>query len=129
MAIAISEVVDRIMRSYFLESGGELKKNAETGVEEIFSKRLEFTVESGQSEEGAASDRKEVSSAMERVREKLAEVGAPYDLSIDRDTNRVIIKMVDPANGEIERQFPEQSLIELSKKLENLAGSVVNTIT
>ena len=129
MAGVISEVVERMMRSYLLENGGDMKKSVEAESGESLPKPLEFIVESGEAEEGAASIGKAVSSAYKRVRETLAEAGSPYELSIDRDTNRVVIKMFDPASGAVERQFPEQSLIELSKRLEDLTGSVFNART
>jgi flagellar protein FlaG len=129
MTEVISEVVDRMMRSFFLESGGEPKKSIEEGVEKNSIKPIDFGIETETAKEVAASVGKSVLSALERVREKLSEAGSPYELSIDPGTNRVIIKMVDPASGAVERQFPEQSLIELSKRLEDLTGSVIDAKT
>lgn len=118
-----------MMRSYFLENGGDIRKSVEPRVQKSVQKPLDFVLETEPIEEGAASIGEALKTALERVKEKLAEAGSPYDLSIDRDTNRVIIKMVDPASGEVERQFPEKSLIELSKRLEDLSGSVINKRT
>ena len=117
------------MRTYFLESGGEPKKSLNTGVEQSGLKPLDFSIGSDSTKRVTVSVRETVTSAMERVKEKLAEAGSPYELSIDPDTNRVFIKMVDQARGVVERQFPEKSLIELSKRLEDLTGSVINART
>ena len=129
MTGVISEVVDGIMRTYIIGSGGEPKKSLGTGVERSGLKPPGFSIKTGSTERVAVSVRGTVISAMERVKEKLAEAGSPYELSIDPDTNQVFIKMVDKARGVVERQFPEKSLMELSKRLEDLTGSVINAKT
>ena len=45
----------------------------------------------------------------------------------DKDTHELIVKIVDQETDEVVRQIPPEELINLSKRLEELSGNIVNT--
>lgn len=52
----------------------------------------------------------------------------PYSLSFrfDEDLNRVVVKVIDPATGELLREIPPEGVIEALKKLRQAPGSLVD---
>jgi len=124
----VSEKVTQMLRNYFLESGGKLKGSIERQVESSMNS-LKDTLK-----QEAPVDRKDdgvnsidVRSAVEKVSGKLEEIGSPYDLTIDRDTNRVLIKVKsDSAAGE-SRQIPQKVILEMAKRLDDLTGAIIDS--
>jgi flagellar protein FlaG len=52
----------------------------------------------------------------------------PYSLSFryDEELNRVVVKVIDPATGELLREIPPESVIEALKQLRQAPGSLVD---
>lgn len=53
-----------------------------------------------------------------------------YSVRFERDSNsdQMIVKIVDSDTNEVVRQIPPEDLINLSKRLNELSGNIVNTI-
>ena len=54
-----------------------------------------------------------------------------YSVRFERDSksNQMIVKIVDSKTDEVIRQIPPEDLINLSKHLDELSGSIVNTVS
>ena len=52
----------------------------------------------------------------------------PYSLSFrfDEELNRVVVKVIDPATGEVLREIPPESVIEALKQLRQAPGGLVD---
>jgi flagellar protein FlaG len=52
----------------------------------------------------------------------------PYSLSFryDEELNRVVVKVIDPATGELLREIPPEAVIEALKQLRQAPGSLVD---
>ena len=52
----------------------------------------------------------------------------PYSLSFryDEEAQRVVVKMIDPATGEVLREVPSEAVIETLKQLRKAPGSLVD---
>ena len=56
-----------------------------------------------------------------------AQTAAPnLQFSIDRDANRVVIKVTDSSTQEVIRQFPPEEILHLDKELTRLQGLIFN---
>jgi flagellar protein FlaG len=66
---------------------------------------------------------KELVQAVESV-QRVVEAKAPNEVmfSIDSDTGRSVVRIVDQQTGETLRQIPPQELIDISKSLEKMQG-------
>ena len=53
-----------------------------------------------------------------------------YSVRFEKDSNssQMIVKIVDSTTNEIVRQIPPEELINLSKRLNELSGNIVNTV-
>ena len=48
-------------------------------------------------------------------------------ISVDRDSGRIIVKLVDPESGEVTRQIPPDEVLKMARKLRDLQpGQLVN---
>jgi len=47
------------------------------------------------------------------------------EFSVDRDTERVVVKVVDKETHEVVKQFPSEEALAISKALDKLQGLMV----
>ena len=54
-----------------------------------------------------------------------------YSVRFERDSgsNSLVVKIVDSETDEVIRQIPQEELLELSKRLEELNGNLVDTVS
>jgi len=48
------------------------------------------------------------------------------EFKIDRDVNKVVIKIKDPDTGEIIRQIPPEMVVKISKNIQELLGVLMD---
>jgi flagellar protein FlaG len=63
-----------------------------------------------------------VEQAMEEVRNAIAPMAQDLLFSIEEDTGKTIIKVVDSSTDEVIRQIPSEEIITIAKALDNLQG-------
>ncbi len=68
----------------------------------------------------------QVEQAVRQVNEALAlrEVGLKFE--VDKDTDKVIIKVVDRASGEVIRQIPNEEVVRIAKLMSDGKGLLVD---
>ncbi len=59
---------------------------------------------------------------MEEVRNAIAPMAQDLLFSIEEDTGKTIIKVVDSSTDEVIRQIPSEEIITIAKALDNLQG-------
>ena len=64
----------------------------------------------------------ELADAVGAIEEHLAQMGNRLGLSLDRETEDVLVKITDRQSGEVVKQFPSEEVVKLRQKLEELAG-------
>ncbi len=66
---------------------------------------------------------KEIRQAVEQVR-KQVEAKAPNELSfsIDQETGRSVVRIVDRKTGEVLRQIPAQEMLDIAKSIDKMQG-------
>jgi len=67
----------------------------------------------------------QVQQAMEEVRNAIAPVAQDLLFSIDEDTGKTIVKVVDASTDEVIRQIPSEEIISIAKALDKLQGLLV----
>ena len=124
----VSEQVNKMMRNYFLESGGKIKGSIERQMESSMEAVKNPSREASSPERGAeVAKSQDVRGAAEKVSDKLNEIGSPYDLTVDPDTNRVLIKVKSGNNGGEARQIPQKVILEMAKRLDDLTGAIIDS--
>lgn len=67
----------------------------------------------------------QVEQAMDEVRKAISPVARDLLFSIDEDTGRTIVKVVDASTDEVIRQIPSEEIISIAKALDKLQGLLV----
>ena len=69
-----------------------------------------------------------ITAAADRVNHELQkQTNNKMSLSIDKDTNRIVVRYKDPQSGEVVRQFPAAEILEMVKRLDKLKGTMLNS--
>ena len=67
-----------------------------------------------------------IAAAVEKVGKELQASNNHLSLSVDKDTNRILIRYKDP-HGEVVRQIPSDAVLEMVKRLDKFKGMVLNS--
>lgn len=70
----------------------------------------------------ASVDREQLEQAAARVRDAFHTTDAQLEIKIDPELDRVVITILNGESGEVIRQIPPQTFIELAKELNGLKG-------
>ncbi len=73
----------------------------------------------------AATAQNQVGQALQSINKALQALSSSLEFSVDADSNRTIVKVVDQQTKEIIRQMPSVEAVEISKALDKLQGLLV----
>lgn len=64
----------------------------------------------------------ELGEALERVREALAPVARNLQFSVDDDTGKTVVRIIDSSTNEVIKQFPSEEMLAISRSIDKLQG-------
>ncbi len=73
-------------------------------------------------EPDSVADEQALQRALARVREVFQGANARLQIEIDRQLDRVVIKIVNGSSGEVIRQIPPEELLELARRFDGVKG-------
>lgn len=73
----------------------------------------------------AATAQSQLGQALQSINKALQDQSSNLEFTVDSDSNRTIVKVVDQQTKEIIRQMPSVEAIEISKALDKLQGLLV----
>lgn len=73
----------------------------------------------------AADAQNQVGQALQSINKALQKLSSNLEFTVDADSNRTIVKVMDTQTQEIIRQMPSVEAIEISKALDKLQGLLV----
>ena len=73
----------------------------------------------------AAVAESQVGQALQSINKALQKLSSNLEFTVDADSNRTIVKVMDTQTQEIIRQMPSVEAIEISKALDKLQGLLV----
>ncbi|MDR1708693.1 MAG: flagellar protein FlaG [Candidatus Accumulibacter sp.] len=63
--------------------------------------------------------------AVEEIREFVMPIASDIEFSIDEDSGRTVVKLIDRQTQDIIRQIPSQEMLDLAKALDKLQGLLI----
>jgi flagellar protein FlaG len=63
--------------------------------------------------------------AVEKIQEFIRETASDIEFSIDEDSGRTVVKVIDRETEDIIRQIPSQEMLDLAKALDKLQGLLI----
>jgi flagellar protein FlaG len=76
-------------------------------------------------EAGAAPGKEELAQALKSINTALQDRSPGLEFSIDRDSDRSVVKVVDKDTQEVIRQMPSREAIEIARALDKLHSIMV----
>ncbi len=73
----------------------------------------------------SAGDLKELSRAVDITNKFMLALSQNLQFSIDKDTSKVVVKLVDNSTKEVIRQMPSEEMLSLAKALDKLQGLLI----
>ena len=73
----------------------------------------------------SASGEKPLKEAVEKVQEYIQPFNNNLEFSINKDTERLVVKVVDQSTKEVIRQIPSEEMLAIAKALDSLKGLLV----
>jgi flagellar protein FlaG len=70
--------------------------------------------------------REQVDGLVHDLNKSMQEMGTRVSFSVDRNTNRTIIKVIDITTKEVVRQIPPEAMVRLSENITKLLGLMVD---
>jgi flagellar protein FlaG len=69
----------------------------------------------------------QVKQEIEKEKEATLFAGSSLEFSVDTDTNRIVVKVVDNETRELVRQIPMEEMLALAKAMNRLQGLLLRT--
>ena len=73
-----------------------------------------------------ATAREVVSAAVQSANVYAQSVSSTIQFSLDEDTGRTVVKMVDTQTDEVLRQFPSEEMLAISRSIDRMQGLLIN---
>lgn len=74
---------------------------------------------------GAVPDMEQVKQAVQNLNKMIKALSPDLEFSVDEDSNRTIVKVVDQQTQEVIRQFPTKEALEIAKALDHVQGLLI----
>lgn len=71
------------------------------------------------------SEEERVKEATERINEFIESVSRDLEFSVDKDTNRTVVKVLARESGEVIRQIPAEEVLKIARMLDELKGLII----
>lgn len=62
----------------------------------------------------------QIKNAVESLNKAMKQANSSLEFSVDKETNRTIIKVVESKTGEVIRQFPSEEILAISRAIDNM---------
>jgi flagellar protein FlaG len=82
-------------------------------------------VDKGESKQATQIDKDALAGAVKKLNEYVAPALQTVEFSLDLDSKRMIVKVVDTATHKVLRQIPNEEVVAMSKTLDKLQGLVI----
>lgn len=67
-----------------------------------------------------------VAAAIQSANAYVQSVSSSLQFSLDQDSGRTVVKMVDTETAEVLRQFPSDEMLAISKSIDRMQGLLIN---
>ncbi|BDV44416.1 flagellar protein FlaG [Geotalea uraniireducens] len=80
---------------------------------------------STQAQKSSQNNEERLKEAAEKINDFIASITTDLRFTIDKDTDRVVVKVISHKTGEVIRQIPSEETLKLAKALDSLKGLII----
>lgn len=113
--------------SQFIDGVGGNRPAAIQGVNTPNSLKLVKYAEASKEQKAVdANDKAAIAGAVKKLNDYVAPALQTIEFSIDDETDRIVVKVVDTETQQVLRQIPNEEVLAITKSLDNLRGLVIS---
>ncbi|HEV2608669.1 MAG TPA: flagellar protein FlaG [Noviherbaspirillum sp.] len=83
-------------------------------------------IASAVSETAPVPSQEQLKTAIQNLNKTMKAMSQDLEFSVDEDSNRTIVKVVDQQTNEVIRQLPSKEALEIAKALDRMQGVLIN---
>ncbi len=72
-----------------------------------------------------AEEEEKLRNAADKTNEFIKTMNQELQFSVDKDTEKMVVKVVDKQTGDVIRQIPPKEMLEIAKALDTLQGLII----
>ncbi len=103
--------------------GGRSQTGQATGTQAAQATAIDTPKAVKRSEDAASLE--QVNQAVKNINKSLQTLSQDLEFSVDNDSQRTVIKVIDQRTKEVIRQIPSQEVLEIAKTLDNVKGLLI----
>lgn len=107
------ERINKVEEKAIQENVNTIKANVQEDVKAEQDKKAEISY-------------KQMEMVAQQLQDFVGEMNKGLEFSVDKDSGRDVIKVIDKNNGDLIKQYPSEEVLDLVSKLSHAAGSLVN---
>lgn len=94
-------------------------------VEPAAARRAESAEQAKDAQKAGKEGGRDVESALDSINKTMKSLSHRLEFSVDEDSQRQVVKVVDPDTKEVIRQMPSKEALEIAKALDRLQGLLI----
>jgi len=72
-----------------------------------------------------AIDQSQIKKALEEANRKMQSLGGSLEFSIDQQTRKTVVRIIDTSTNQLIRQIPSEEMLTIAKSLDRLQGLLI----
>ncbi len=100
---------------------------AATAEEVVVNKAPSEAIEPGKDKQQATLNREQLEIMANKLQDFVGSLNKGLEFSVDKDSGRDVIKVIDRDSKEVIRQYPSEEVLDLIANLSDAAGNFVNS--
>jgi len=109
-----------------LDAYGKVKPSAVTGIQPLqATSGLKAVVKTDEKPAVAEPDKAMLTGAVQKLNAYVAPALQTIQFSIDQESERIVVKVVDTATQKVLRQIPNEEVLAITRTLDKLQGLVI----
>ena len=80
----------------------------------------------GHSKPASEPSADELSAAVKKLNDSMSASAQSLEFSIDQDSKRVVVKLIDQNTKEVVRQIPSAEALQMAKSIDKMQGRLIN---
>ncbi|NRA62543.1 MAG: flagellar protein FlaG [Psychrobium sp.] len=123
-----NDQVDNSLIPNHSASGKQASIEKTTAAEEVYvNKAPGESIEAGKDKQQTTLNREQLENMANKLQEFVGSLNKGLEFSVDKDSGRDVIKVIDRDSKEVLRQYPSEEVLDLIANLSDAAGNFVNS--
>jgi flagellar protein FlaG len=76
-------------------------------------------------DKSAATSKEQLQQAIDSINSSMKKINADLEFSVDQDSHRVVVKVVESKTGDVIKQFPSEETLSIAKAIDRFQQGVL----